>query len=185
MLNSYAFYDGSAVILILGLIGGLALFFTFLSRRRENSFSGFVRKLYDFLNFKTLLAETLLRILYLVCACTVTLSAFAALFRMAGYNFGGALLAFILLLVVGNAMLRLGFEFLLVQLIICRNSTEINAKLGGGLKTPLSLSGDSGSAPPPHHEDVPEPDTRSGHCVSCGADVPQEAAYCPNCGAKL
>jgi hypothetical protein len=173
--------DSSAVIFILGLAGGLVAFFTFLSKRNENTFSGFLRKLYDFLNFKTLLAETLLRILYLVCACIVTLSAFATLFQLAGYGFGSALLAFILILVVGNAILRLLYEFLLVQLIICRNSTEINAKLGGGLKDQQAFFEAPAHEPEPMQPSAPP----AGHCPSCGESVPPDASFCPHCGSKL
>ena len=38
-------------------------------------------------------------------------------------------LAFLLYLVVGNLVARVLYELILVKLIICRNTTEINKKL--------------------------------------------------------
>ena len=38
-------------------------------------------------------------------------------------------IAFLLYLVIGNLAVRIAYELILVRLIICRNTTEINKKL--------------------------------------------------------
>jgi len=77
--------------------------------------------MYDFLTFKKLTIENVLKILYLICAIFVTLSSFATI--------STSFIAFLLYLVVGNLIVRIAYELILVRLIICRNTTEINKKL--------------------------------------------------------
>ena len=77
--------------------------------------------MYDFLTFKKLTIENVLKILYLICAIFVTLSSFATI--------STSFIAFLLYLVVGNLVVRISYELILVRLIICRNTTEINKKL--------------------------------------------------------
>ena len=106
---------------VLAICGAIALHFTFLSKSKEGKFKKFWGWMYDFLTFKKMLIENLLKILYLICALFITLSSF-------GY-IGQSFLAFIGTLVLGNLAVRLTYEFSLVLLLICRNTTEINAKL--------------------------------------------------------
>ena len=109
------------VAFILAVVGGIVLYFTFLSKKNEGKFTGFLGWMYDFLSFKKLLAENLLRVLYLIMALFVTLGSFAFI----SLNF----FAFIIFLVLGNVIARILYEFLLIRLLICRNTTEIKYKL--------------------------------------------------------
>ena len=74
-----------------------------------------------FFTFKKLTIENVLKILYLICAIFITLSSFSMI--------SASFLAFLLYLVVGNLVARVSYELILVKLIICRNTTEINKKL--------------------------------------------------------
>lgn len=116
---------GSSVWLIisavLAIVGGILVYFLFLSKKNENKFKGFTGWLYDFLSFKKMFIETLLKITYLIAAIYTTLSAFALI----SVNF----LSFLLTLVVGNLLVRVIYEFSLVLLVICRNTTELNKKM--------------------------------------------------------
>lgn len=105
------------VSLIIAVVGGILIYFLFLSRKNDGKFTGFVAWLYDVLSFKKMFLETLLKITYLVLAIYITLSSFA----MIGSNFIG----FLLTLLVGNLVVRIIYEFSLILLIICRNTTEI------------------------------------------------------------
>lgn len=132
-MNLYGSYSSSSfqsaansaawvgISLILAIIGGIVLYFTFLGRRNEDKFNGFLGWLYDFLGFKKMLAEALLKITYLIIALYVTLSSFSVI----GVNF----LGFLLYLVLGNVVTRIIYEFLLIALVNCRNTTEINKKM--------------------------------------------------------
>ena len=109
------------VSLILAIIGGILIYFLFLNKKNDGKFNGFVGWLYDFLSFKKMFMEALLKIAYIVVALFITLSSFATI----GSNF----LGFLLTLIVGNIIARLIYEFALILLVICRNTTEINKKL--------------------------------------------------------
>ena len=109
------------VSVILAIIGGIVLYFTFLSKKNEGKFTGFLGWLYDFLTFKKMMIENVLKILYIIVALFVTLSSFGLI--------SISFLAFLLTLVIGNVLTRVIYELLLVTLLICKNTTEINNKL--------------------------------------------------------
>ena len=62
------------VSLILAIVGGILVYFLFLNKKNEGKFTGFVAWLYDFLSFKKMFLETLLKITYLILAIYVPLS---------------------------------------------------------------------------------------------------------------
>ena len=103
--------------LILAIVGGIVVYFLFLSKKNEGKFKGFLGWLYDFLSFKKMFLEALLKVTYLVLAIYITLSSFTII----GENF----LGFLLTLVLGNVAVRVIYEFSLILLVICRNTTEI------------------------------------------------------------
>ncbi len=109
------------ISLVLALIGGILIYFMFLNKENETKFTGKTKWIYDFLSFKKLFAETLLKIAYIVTALFITLSSFS----MLGINFAG----FVAYLIVGNVVARITYEFMLAILLICKNTTEINSKL--------------------------------------------------------
>ena len=106
---------------VIAIIAGLVLYFTFLSKKNEGKYKGFLAWTYDFLNFKKMLAETLLRIGYVISSIFITLFSFAFI----SVN----MLSFVLVLVLGNIILRIIYETILIALVICRNTTEINNKM--------------------------------------------------------
>lgn len=109
------------VALILAVIGGILVYFLFLKKENENKFTGFVNYLYEFLSFKKMWLETILKVSYLILTIYITLMSFELI--------GKSFIAFLLTLVFGNIMLRVVYELSLILLTICRNTTEINKKL--------------------------------------------------------
>ncbi len=105
------------VSLILAIVGGILVYCLFLSKKNEGKFTGFLGWLYDFLSFKKMFLEVLLKVTYLILAIYVTLGSFALI--------GTSFLSFLLMLVVGNIVVRVIYEFSLILLVICRNTTEI------------------------------------------------------------
>ena len=84
------------IALILAIVGGILVYFLFLSKKNEGKFQGFLGWLYDFLSFKKM-------------------------FALIGSNF----FAFLLMLILGNVLVRVIYEFSLILLVICRNTTDI------------------------------------------------------------
>lgn len=109
------------VIAAVSLIGGIVLYFTFLAKRNEGKFKGFLGWVYEFFNFKKFTIEAILKITYLILAIFITLSSFTII--------PSSPVGFLLMLILGNLVLRLAYEFSLVMLVICRNTIEINNKL--------------------------------------------------------
>ena len=105
------------VSIVLSIVGGILIYFLFLSKKNEGKFTGFLGWLYDFLSFKKMFLETLLKITYLIVALYITLSSFALI--------GSSFFGFLMTLIVGNIVARVVYEFSLVLLVICRNTTEI------------------------------------------------------------
>jgi hypothetical protein len=104
---------------VIALIGGIVLYFTFLKSKNEGKFKGFLGWLYDFLTFRKMMLEALLRICYLILVIYVTLIGFAA----------GNILVCLLTILIGNLAIRFVYEFALILLVICRNTSEISRKL--------------------------------------------------------
>ena len=109
------------VAFILAIIGGIVLYFTVFSKQNEKKYKGFMAWLYDFVTFKKLMLETILKVLYIVTALFITLSSFA----LVSVNF----VTFLLYLIVGNVLARIVYEFSLLMITICKNTTEMNKKL--------------------------------------------------------
>lgn len=109
------------ISVVVAVIGGIALYFTFLAKKNEGKYTGFLGWMYDFLTFKKMVIENILKILYLIIALFVTLSSFAFI--------SSSFLGFLCYLVIGNLIARISYELFLVLLVICRNTTEINQKL--------------------------------------------------------
>lgn len=109
------------IALLLAVIGGILIYFLFLKKENENKYTGFVKYLYEFLSFKKMWLETILKVSYLILAIYITLTSFELI--------GTSFMAFVLTLVFGNIILRVIYELSLVLLTICRNTTEINKKL--------------------------------------------------------
>ena len=119
-MNSVA---SSAIWIIVSLVLAIVAALTWgdLKEDNEGKYTGFLGWMYDFLTFKKLTIENVLKILYLICAIFVTLSSFATI--------STSFIVFLVYLVAGNLVVRIAYELILVRLIICRNTTEINKKL--------------------------------------------------------
>ena len=109
------------VSLVLAIIGGILVYFLFLNKKNEGKFTGFLGWLYDFLSFKKMFLEVLLKITYLMFAIYITLSSFALI----GTNF----LLFLATLILGNVFVRVIYEFSLILLVICRNTSDISKNM--------------------------------------------------------
>ena len=131
-LYSYGYSSANGTMIwmiisaVLAVIGGICLYFTVFGKANENKFTGFMKWLYDFVTFKKMILESLLRVLYIIVAIYITLSSFALI--------STSFVAFLAMLVLGNLVARITFEFSLVLLTICKNTTEINSKMKSEVK---------------------------------------------------
>jgi hypothetical protein len=109
----------SIISLVIAIIGGITLYFIYL--RSNKKFNNFLDKLRDFLNFKSLLLEEILKVTYLVLAIYITLYSFGLI----AVSFA----SFLLTLLLGNLVLRIIYELSILLVKICKNTSDINSKL--------------------------------------------------------
>lgn len=133
MMNLEGFLGGSSygsmaaagvwmiISAVLAIVGGIVLYFVVFTKQNEGKFTGFLKWVYEFFTFKKMLLEALLKILYMIVAIYITLSSFSLL--------STSFVGFLLQIVFGNLIARICFEFSLILLTICKNTTEINDKL--------------------------------------------------------
>lgn len=122
-INSVQFLGIWTIIAaILAIAGGIVLFCLFLRKAKSEKFNKFVAYLHDFLNFRTLWLDTIIRITYLILALFITLYSLGLLFT-------GSFIGFIMTLIIGNLSLRIVYELANLILILVRNTNDINKKL--------------------------------------------------------
>ena len=108
------------IALICAIIGSVLVFVLFLRKENEKKYTGFVKWLYDFLQFNTLTLDAILRFTYLFLAIFITIGSFATI----GTNF----LAFLVELIIGNILLRVVYEISIILIQIHKNVRELNEK---------------------------------------------------------
>ncbi len=106
---------------LVALCAGIVLYFTFLNPKNAESYTGITKKLYDFLNFKTMSLEAILKICYLVITIFITISSFSYI--------STSFVLFLIVLFLGNVIARVCFEGALLILMIYRKLNEINIKI--------------------------------------------------------
>ena len=113
-------YNWTIVALILSIVGGILAYFLFVKKdvKIENKYLLWLK---SFLDFKEMLIETILKVTYIIFAIFITLTAF----KLISTSFMG----FLATLVLGNVLLRLGYEASLMFVMIWKNTSEINKKM--------------------------------------------------------
>lgn len=111
------------IALILSLVGCFLVYFLFVTKKEEPT-QKFAKWLKELLTFNKMLVEPILKICYIFAALFTTLSSFAFI-GQGGLGF----LMFILTLSLGNLFVRIIYEFILIKIMVWKNTTEINKKL--------------------------------------------------------
>ena len=108
------------VSLILALVGCFLVYFMFV--KKDNKLGNkFLTWLRDFLNFDTMLIESILKIAYIFVVIFITLSSFALI--------SSSFLAFLLTLIFGNLIARIIYELILITVMLWKNTVEIKKSL--------------------------------------------------------
>lgn len=130
----YGFYDSTSfsevwaiLSIILAIIGGVLIYFLFI-RRNDLKLSDGLNKLKDILDFKIMVIEPVLKILYLVITIYTVLMAFSFL----PVNF----LVFLLTLILGPIIIRIIYEAALMLIMIWKNTKIIAENTGKSKETP-------------------------------------------------
>ncbi len=97
---------------IIALVGGILIYLFFV--KKDTKVEGKLKTLKDFLSFKIMLIEPILKVCYLVCTLLVVLSSFA-LIRT-------SFISFLLTLIMGPVLIRIVYESALLKIMIWKNT---------------------------------------------------------------
>ena len=128
--NSYDNYVSSAVTSIYWILGliiaavviGIVLNVTFLSRKNEGRFHGFWGKVYNCLSFNRFYSEGITKLLGVITFLMLT---FLGLYMV----FTGSVVSGILTIIFGNLAARLGYELVMMFIILCKKSVSIDKRV--------------------------------------------------------
>lgn len=104
------------VALILSIIGGILVYFLFI--KTNNKLSDNLKKLRDLLDFRIMLIEPILKIIYLIGTIFIILFSF----NFITINF----ISFLLTLIIGPVIIRIVYESALILVMIWKNTKIIS-----------------------------------------------------------
>ena len=121
---NYSGIAGAVIAILVAIILGVVLYFTFLNKKNEGKYTGTPGKIYNFLNFNKFYAEDILKLLYIISAAVLTVA--SIIFMFLGTK---TFVASLLLLVLGNVSLRVGYELVMMFIILCRKTVSVDRRL--------------------------------------------------------
>lgn len=105
---------------VFAIIGGILVYILFLNPKKEIKLNKFLTWLKDFLSFKVMMIESILKVLYLISTLLVILLSFNLI--------GTSFISFLLALILGPIIVRLTYEGILMFIMIWKNTNDINKK---------------------------------------------------------
>ena len=113
----------SIIAIILAIIGGILVYFLFVKSKTEPK-GKFAKWLKDFLSFKIMWLEPILKVVYYIATIFVVLYSFTFL-GMIGVLGGMAFLMFFFCLILGPVLIRIAYEMTMMFIMIWRNTRDI------------------------------------------------------------
>ena len=113
------FYIWAGIAGILAIVGGILLYFLFVKSKNEPK-GKFAKWLKDFLNFRIMWIEPILKCVYYIATIGTILISFGFL----GYG-GTGVLMFFMTLIFGPIVVRLIYEATMMFIMIWRNTRDI------------------------------------------------------------
>ncbi len=125
-MPNQALYVVMTVLGIITAIGGTVCAAIFLIPEKKSArLKGFLKVLSDLATFRTLFIDRALKILYVLSTLTVACLGFFWIFTFsAAYSITG-----LCMLLFGPIVVRLGYELLMLFILLVNNTIEINNKL--------------------------------------------------------
>ena len=100
---------------------------------KRQSLNGFLLVLHDIFNFKNLLLEKIIKVLYVLATCTCIFIGFFMIFGRNDYYYYSESTFFqgVLVMVLGPIIIRISYELLMMTILLVKNVISINNKLSG------------------------------------------------------
>lgn len=168
--------------LILAVCGTVALYIFVLPKDKREKLPKFMQVVHDLLNFKELLLEKLLKLLYVFTTAYLLFTGFFMLFGIRVDSFYGShyVPTFgqgLLIMILGPIIARLIYESIMIVILLLKNVIEINHKLKGDAAPEVKAAPEAKAAP----ETEAEPAPNYKFCTKCGTRYDANKGGCPNC----
>ena len=111
------------IAFVLAIVGGILVYFLFVKAKAEPK-GKFAKWLKDFLSFKVMWIEPILKVVYYIATIFIILFSFSYL-SLGGTGF----LMFILSLILGPIIIRIFYEMTMMFIMIWRNTRDIAEKV--------------------------------------------------------
>ena len=106
----------TVIAFILAIAAGIMIYFMFVKDNKPVSEN--LQKLKDLLDFKTMLIEPILKIVYIIATVFIILFSFGLI----SLNF----VSFLMVLILGPIAIRIVYELMMINIMIWKNTKEIN-----------------------------------------------------------
>lgn len=150
-----------------------------LPGKKRSGLNPFFKFLHDLFNFKYLIIETVLRILYVLATIYIVVLGVFNLFAFYDSYYGFEWYGYygLIMIIVGPIAIRLAYEFLMMAILLVKNVMQINNKIKGDGKEV-----DTFDVPNPIATIAPKASNTpaSTFCSECGTRL-DENGDCPNC----
>ncbi len=120
------------IAIILAIVGGILVYFLFVKSKNQPK-GKFGKWLKDFLSFKIMWIEPILKVVYYIATIFVILYSFSFLGLM-GLMGGVAFLMFLACLILGPVIIRIAYEMTMMFIMIWRNTRDIAENTGAKKK---------------------------------------------------
>ena len=104
------------IAFIIAIAAGIMVYFMFVKSDKQVSEN--LKKLKDLLDFKTMLIEPILKIVYIISTVFIILFSFGFI----SINF----VSFLMVLILGPIGIRIVYELMMINIMIWKNTKEIN-----------------------------------------------------------
>ena len=106
------------IAIVISIVGGIALYFTIFSKKNDEKYKGVMAVLYNLVHFKYFVIDDIFRILYIISVLFITLYSFSFIGKW----------QFLVILLGGNLLLRISYEFMMLFMELCHNVRNISNK---------------------------------------------------------
>ena len=106
----------TAIAFVIAIAAGIMIYFMFVKDNKPVSKN--LQKLKDLLDFKTMLIEPILKIVYIIATVFIILFSFGLI----SINF----VSFLMVLILGPIGIRIFYELMMINIMIWKNTKEIN-----------------------------------------------------------
>ena len=168
------------IALLLSIALTVALAILVLPSKKRANLPKFFIFLHDLFNFKYLIIEKILKILYVFATVACLVYGFLTLITSpATYVPGAMALTGLLTMIVGPIVVRISFELMMTFLLLVKNTIEINNKIKNQTKDKQQSIFDNTEEY--INQIIPEQKV----CQKCGVKISKDGKFCTNCGEKV